>query len=160
MRRPGERVQHADSGAALLLAVGFVLMFGAISGGLASLAANSVNNRNTLEILRNREYSADGAIENAISQARLRGACLPASGTIVDATMNSVSIRVDWVESCPSVLSSNSTPFAQRNVVFLACLNTGPSCLATDVITRAQVNFEPANLPATKTFVQSWNVRR
>ena len=63
MSRQRQRAQHKDSGAALLLAIGFVLMIGMISGGLIALATSSMNNRATLELLRNREYAADGAID-------------------------------------------------------------------------------------------------
>ena len=84
-RRP--RREHEDRGAALLLAVGFVVVIGAIAGGLAGLATSGVNNRVTLEQVRNREYAADGAIENAISQVRLQ-TCSSASGFITDASMN------------------------------------------------------------------------
>ena len=159
-RRPGE-----DAGAALILAVGFVLMVGTISGGLASLATSSLNNRNTLEVLRNREYAADGAIESAISQVRA-STCTSAAGSIVDASMNSISIRVDWVNACGVVQGSDGSVVAQRNVIFLACLNTESPCSDTavppvPVIIRAQVNFQQALTGAvTKTYVQSWSVNR
>ena len=169
-RRP--RREHEDSGAALLLAVGFVVMIGAIAGGLAGLATSGVNNRITLERVRNREYAADGAIENAISQVRLL-TCASASGFITDASMDSVSIRVDWVNACGVVQSSpaaiepvGGSVVSQRNVIFSACLNTGSPCSDTavppvPVIIRAQVNFQQGLVGAvTKTFVQSWSVDR
>jgi type II secretory pathway component PulK len=162
-RRP--RREHEDRGAALLLAVGFVVMIGAIAGGLAGLATSGVNNRTTLELVRNREYAADGAIENAISQVRLL-TCASASGFITDASMNSISIRVDWVNACGVVQSSDGSVVSQRNVIFSACLNTGSPCSDTavppvPVIIRGQVNFQQALAGAvTKTYVQSWSVNR
>jgi hypothetical protein len=162
-RRP--RREHEDRGAALLLAVGFVVMIGAIAGGLAGLATSGVNNRITLEQVRNREYAADGAIENAISQVRLL-TCASANGFITDASMNSVSIRVEWVNACGVVQSSDGSVVSQRNVIFSSCLNTGSPCSDTavppvPVIIRAQVNFQQALVGAvTKTYVQSWSVNR
>ena len=162
-RRP--RREHEDRGAALLLAVGFVVMIGAIAGGLAGLATSGVNNRTTLELVRNREYAADGAIENAISQVRLL-TCASASGFITDASMNSIPIRVDWVNACGVVQSTDGTVVSQRNVIFSACLNIGSPCLDTavppvPVIIRSQVNFQQGLVGAvTKTYVQSWSVNR
>ena len=162
-RRP--RREHEDRGAALLLAIGFVVMIGTIAGGLAGLATSGVNNRTTLERVRNREYAADGAIENAISQVRLL-TCASASGSITDASMSSVSIRVDWVNACGVVQSSDGSVVSQRNVIFSACLNTGSPCSdtavpAVPVIIRAQVNFQQSLVGAvTKTYVQSWSVNR
>lgn len=159
------RREHEDRGAALLLAVGFVVMIGAIAGGLAGLATSGVSNRTTLGLVRNREYAADGAIENAISQVRLL-TCASPSGFITDATLNSVSIRVDWVNACGVVQITDGSIVAQRNVIFAACLNTGSPCSdiavpAAPVIIRAQVNFQQGPVGAvTKTYVQSWSVDR
>ena len=69
MNAPGHR--HEDRGAALILAVAFVVMFGSIGAGLAALVTSSVNNRGSLESVRDRQYAADGAIEDAIVQVRL-----------------------------------------------------------------------------------------
>ena len=155
VRRPrGER----DSGAVLLIAVGFVLMIGAICGGLAALATSSLNNRNTLEIIRDRELAADGVIENAITQVRLLN-CASPSTTIVE-TLNQVAIRVDWANACGTTSGSDGSSVIQRNVIFMACLDSGVSCTAATVIIRAQINFEPSSGTVAKTYVQSWNVNR
>lgn len=158
------RRHHNDSGAALILAVGFVLMIGMISGGLAALATSSLNNRNTLEVLRDREYAADGAIENAISHVRLLS-CSSPPGFITD-ELKSVKIRVDWSNACGVVQSSDGSVVAQRNVIFTACVNIETQCSdvavpPAPVIIRAQVNFQQALTGSvTKTFVQSWSVNR
>jgi hypothetical protein len=158
-RRPHSR--HDDSGAALLLAVGFVVLISAIGGGLAALATSSLNNRNALELVRNREYAADGAIEQAIADART-STCSSVGGPTFD-TLNSIAIRVDWVNACGVVQSSDGTVVAQRNIVFSACEGglTSPVCLPANVIIRAEVNFEQASAGVTtKTYVQSWSVNR
>jgi hypothetical protein len=167
MTRQRPRPQHQDSGATLILAIGFVLMVGAISAGLASLATSSLNNRTTLELVRNREYAADGAIEEAISRVRLAaGRALAvdcsAGGNFVDlAMLNGIAIRVDWRNACGVVRGSDGTVVAQRNVTFSACENSGAACVDTTVIIRAQVNFQQDSTGAVaKTTVQSWSVNR
>lgn len=160
-----QRPRHDDTGASLILAIGFVVMVGAISAGLASLVTSSLNNRGTLEIVRNRQYAADGAVEEAVAQVRLQGgtaltACASPGGTVVD-TLNGIAIRVDWRNVCAVVGSPRGGLVAQRNVTFTACLNTPQPCAEVDVIIRSQVNFEQASDgPVTKTYVQTWSVNR
>lgn len=177
MSRQRPRTQHQDRGATLILTIGFMLMISAIGGGLAALATTSMNSRNTLELVRNRQYAADGAIERAISWMRLQ----PGPATVDCAafgsrpaiTFNGIAIRVDWNNTCPVVRpafdppASDGTVVAQRNVIFSACVATTAACsdvavppaAAAPVIIRAQVNFAPASGPVTRTFVQSWSVR-
>ena len=141
------------------MAIGFVLMVGSIGAGLAGLATTSLNNRNNLEAVRNREYAADGAIEEAIT--KVRGyACTPATTYLVDISIVSTGIRVDWSSACPSVAASDGTPYLQRNVIFSACESTVAVCDPTNAIIQAQVNFEPATGTVRKTFIQSWSVKR
>ncbi len=157
MTRPHR--QHQDSGAALILAIGFVMMIGLISAGLASLATSTLNNRGSLELIRNRQYAADGAIQQAISHVRGLTCSSPA-GSIDDTdNLNDIAIRVDWVNACGVVKSSNGTDVNQRNVIFSAfCKNpTDVKCNFADVIIRAQVNFQE---DPPKTYVQSWSVNR
>jgi hypothetical protein len=146
------------------MAIGFVVMIGAISAGLAGLVTSSLNNRGNLELVRDRQYAADGAIEEAISQVRSGLAPTPApcasSGSIVD-MLNDVTIRVDWRHVCGVVRGADGAIVAQRNVVFAACVDTATECSDGDVIIRAQVNFEQdASSAVTATYVQSWSVNR
>ncbi len=162
MIRPRARQQDRDSGAALLLAIGFVVLVSAISAGLAGLATSSLNNRGTLEQLRDREYAADAAIEQAIVVAADFTCDTDESTPIPLQTLNGVTIRVSWRNACGSVPASDGgVPLEQRNVVFLACPSTVNPCVdGSDVIIRAQVNFEPASGPVTKTYIQTWSVNR
>jgi hypothetical protein len=118
-----------------------------------------MQNRSSLEILRNREYAADGAIELAITQAR--GSDCSSTGPLTDTTFGPA-IRVDWTTECSTGVprSVGIIPYPQRNVVFSACLDKSPAkCLDADVIIRAQVNFEPQTGTVVKTSVQSWSVK-
>ena len=133
-------------------------MVSAITAGMTAAAVSSVQNRSSLEILRNREYAADGAIELAIAQ--VRGGDCSSTGPRTDTTFGPA-IRVDWTTDCSTgVLSSDGIHvYPQRNVVFSACLDKSALCLDADVIIRAQVNFEPQTGLVMKTSVQSWSVR-
>jgi hypothetical protein len=153
------------------MAIAFVLMVGAISAGLVSLAASGLGNRNTLQVLRNRQYAADGAVVQAITAVRLLS-CTPTTGSLVDSSVNAISIRVDWVNVCGVVqggdvgstataAGADGTVVAQRNVVFSACVNTGSACLSSAVIIRAVVNFQQAHgAGVTRTYVQTWSVNQ
>jgi type II secretory pathway component PulK len=155
MRRRRSPKTHEDRGAALIVAVGFMVAVGAIAGGLATLATNSVRHRNNLEVVRNREFAADGAIEQAITQVRAF-TCLTEDSSVEDA-LNGVAIRVDWANACTPVQSSDGSDVQQRNVVFSAyCKNPADAkCGTSDVIIRAQVNFQ---VDPAKTYVQAWSV--
>jgi hypothetical protein len=161
-RRPDE-----DCGASLILAIAFVLMVGVISAGLLALATTGLSNRNTLQTVRNRQYAADGAIEQAISQTRT-GTCSSPPGSLTDSyvgTYNAatvtVVIRVDWSTACGAVQGAEGTVVAQRNVIFAACENTGAACDPAKVIVRAAVNFQQAlGGSVAITSVQSWSVNQ
>jgi hypothetical protein len=161
--------RHRDSGAALIMVIGFILMVGMIGGGLIGLATTGLNNRSTLQMVRDRQYAADAAINQAIADARARPPvtpCTAATGTATYLKLNStgVSIRVDWDNSCVNnkVKSSDGNFYPQRNIIFSAFCGdqTAANCNFPDVIIRAQVNFEPAAGTTTKTYVQSWSVTR
>ena len=161
-RRPGD---DSDRGAALIIAIGFVLMIGAITAGLSSLVTSSMNNRISLQAVRDREYAADGAVEDAVVDVRGRMdagtiACSDTGGSTTS-TVNGVAIRVDWQPACEALLGTEGLVVVQHNVVFGACLDVGVDCLAADIIIRAQVNFQrDASGIVSHTFVQSWSVDR
>ncbi|MFN8023530.1 MAG: hypothetical protein U0Q03_18520 [Acidimicrobiales bacterium] len=152
-----------DRGASLIMAVGFVVLIGAIAAGLSSLITSSTNNRITLASVRDRQYAADGAVETAITQVRFldrnaEGSCGASNGASTS-TINGVAIRVDWQNVCGVVRTSTGELVAQRNVVFSACVDQRTTCRDSDVIVRAQVNFEQAATGVvTRTWVQSWSV--
>lgn len=152
-----------DRGAALILAIAFVVMVGAISGGLAALVTSSMNNRGALEQVRNRQYAADAAVEQAITTVRSQvGTPLELCANAPDMTvqtLNGVAIRVDWRNACGVVQASDGTVVAQRNVIFSACVDTGSACAEAAIVVRAQINFEQSSGTVTKTYVQSWSVR-
>jgi type II secretory pathway pseudopilin PulG len=162
---PRPRQQHQDSGASLILALGFMLVIGLIGGALAMLVTSGLGDRNTLQKLRNTQYAADGAIELAISQVRLLSCAVP-SGSIpyLDATsLNSIVIRVEWVTDCTGTIQgADGTFLVQRNVTFSACSNALISCDPGKVIIRALVNFQQQVVdgPVTKTYVLSWSVNQ
>ena len=157
------RDADTDRGAALILAIAMVVMVGAISGGLVALVTSSLNNRSTLELLRDRQYAADAVVEQAITVVRSQlgtplALCGAPAGVVVE-TFNTTAIRVDWRNACGIVRSSDGTVVTQRNVIFSACPSTGSACTEAAVVLRAQVNFEQSTGAVTRTYVQSWSLR-
>ncbi len=155
--------RHRDRGTALLLTIGFVVMIGAIGGGLAGLVTSGLNNTVTLERLRDRQYAADGAVEQAIAEVRAqmetRDPCVEGAAGAVPTVLNGVSIRVDWSGACGVVQGEPGSIFLQRNVVFRACVDVGEPCTPDTTIVTAQVNFEQGDSgPVRSTVIQSWSV--
>jgi hypothetical protein len=164
---PDPRPQHADSGATLILAIGFMVVISLVGGALAMLVSSGLGNRTPLQNLRSTQYSADGAIEYAISHVRgLPKFPCEMPGFLRDSdppALNNIAIRVDWVPDCTrQIQSPDGTFLIQRDVTFSACADTDSVCETADVITRAQVNFQQqeADGPVTKTYVLSWSVNR
>jgi hypothetical protein len=148
----------ADSGASLILAIAFVLLVGTISAGLVGLTTSSLGNRNALQVLRNRQYAADAAVELAVTKVRLL-TCTPIEDSLIADRFNRVDIRVDWRNACSVIQTDDGTVVAQRNVVFSACEGSS-QCDATNTILRAVVNFQQVGGAVTRTVVQSWSVSR
>jgi Tfp pilus assembly protein PilX len=163
------RTRRDERGAALALAIVFLVVIGALTGALLSSLASSLHNRVTLDQVRDREYAADGAIQDAIAQIR----AIPASSTYAGPgqspcgpfthTLNSVTIHVDCI-GAPAVTRDL---YLQRNVIFTTCLDSDKSsgrCPESKVIIRAQVNFQAtgsyASLQIQRTWVQAWSVNR
>jgi Tfp pilus assembly protein PilX len=161
-----KRTRADERGAALVLAIAFMVVIGAIAMATLSLITSGLNNRRTLDDVRDREYGADAAIEYAIAHVRTKdsptggpgiescSAGLPASYSIGGANYH-----VD----CQNALASTLDGFVQRNVIFIACKGTS-TCTTSNEIIRAQVNFQAigggaAPVVVTRTWVQSWSVR-
>jgi hypothetical protein len=162
-RKPGEE------GATLIFVIGFMVLVGLVSAGLATQLSSSSRTRVALEKQRNREYSADGAILSRIGAVRdymtntdARFPCPGTSTSTQDAGLNGVPIQVD----CSfSLVSFSGTVL--RNATFEACApQSGIECPDSAVIIRAQVHYESTAawheqfIPDAeiRTYIQSWSV--
>ena len=164
---------HGERGATLILAIGFMLVIGAIGSAVMSSVVSGVNNRRTLDSVRDKEYAADGGVEYAIAQ--VRAIPLPGGPGLISCgpnsfysrtglnALNGINIRIDCANQ-PTITPSG---YLQRNVIFTACVDTGAKCgtsSASYAIVRAQVNFQAqsagSRLSVTRTWVQSWSVNR
>jgi hypothetical protein len=156
------RVQRDEQGVALVLALAFTVLVGLVTSALLSSLASAVNERSTLDTVRDRQYAADGAVQQAIATVRGVGAPGPglaACGGPYTRALNGITIRVD----CTNVPTLTRTGYVQRNVVFTSCVSTGVACTTATTIVRAQVNYEAndAETPTvTRTWIQSWTVTR
>jgi hypothetical protein len=153
-----------DRGAALIVAIGFVVMISMIGAGLTAMVTSGVGNRAVLESIRNRQYAADGAVEEAIASL----ADDLASGGLAcglerthNTTANAIDIRVETLVTCGAMTGSDGLPEVQLSGVLSACAETGRACRADDVIVRALVGFEQgADGTVLSTSVHSWSVLR
>lgn len=165
MTAPTFRSTDDERGVALVLAIVTLVVIAMMSTAIVSLVTAGVNNRGTLDKARNREYAADAAIEDAISQVRqLANPGFQPCGPTTPAAFDGVSVRVDCINA-PRITTGL---LMLRNVIFVACENVGATCddtaadLRRHTIIRAQVSFvlPPGSSSVTRTYVQSWSVNR
>ena len=64
------RNRSHDAGAVLILAIGFVVLIGAIGAALIGIVGSSVGSGRALDEVRVRQYAAEGAVEAAIGLVR------------------------------------------------------------------------------------------
>jgi Tfp pilus assembly protein PilX len=162
--RPDTDANHRDRGAALVVAVAFVLMIGTIMAGLTSMVTSGLDNRIALEELRDRQYAADGAVEAAIASTRAaidRDEVRCDDVTTSTATVNGVAVRVETLVICDTAVGSTGLPITQVSSVYTACGDRGTACTEDDVILRALVGFEVGGDGAVVHVpVHSWSVSR
>ena len=62
------RPQRRDErGAALILAIAFMVIIGATAGATLAMVTSGLHNRRTLDTVHDREYAADAAVEYTIA---------------------------------------------------------------------------------------------
>jgi Tfp pilus assembly protein PilX len=166
------RIQRDERGAALVLAIVFMVVIGAIGGGVLASLTSGQNNGTHLVAARNREYAADAAVESSIARTRVAlfgntTSCATDSPyTFEKANPSDPGIRIhlDCFNSPVLIAGPGGTILAQNNVTFNACVFTGSgngdSCTASSTIISASVNFQKIGAPVTQvnTYVQSWSV--
>ena len=154
----------------MILALAVMLAMGGIVGGLVTFIESSNRSAINLQATRNRQYAADAAIEQVIryvqteptNRALVGSYCSTSRQffTPSPATINGYAVRVDCAGAPTPILDSANRVVIERNVLFVACLDTGVPCSDADAIIRAKVNF-PTNAAGTVigSFVQSWSVK-
>lgn len=165
------RQPRDERGAALVLAILFMVVVGAVGGGVVASISSGIHDGAALAQARNREYAADAAIETSIARVRLQTAnnattCGSPQGYTFENNPQ-VLIHVDCANTPAVVAQSDGTLVAQNNVIFTACLQSGPSPGATcntvtgptgnGTIITADVSF-PGSGSAVTTHVLSWSV--
>lgn len=139
----GQRSDRSELGAALILAMVFILGVGAVLVPLLSLTGSNMISTSNLQVERNLEFAADAVMEGAIESIRHDApttSCptFPA-GSSTGLTVDGTAMEVQCSEAPMSVLNPNG-----RYVEFDACVSksgeTWNTCQSTAVI-RAQVSF-------------------
>jgi hypothetical protein len=169
-----KRIGRDERGAALVLAIVFMLVLGSISAAGLSLLASGLHSRVGLDVVRNRQYAADAGVEAAIVAARpavttwatdtyaayavdpqtAGNAFLSSAGCggARTSSLNSVKITVDCFPA-PALHAG----YFEFNVIFsAACTN----CSTSTPIVHAQINydFDVQGGTVKSTYVQSWSV--
>ena len=146
---------QGERGATLILAIAFMVVVGVISGAVLATTTSGLQNRVALDQARDREYAADGAIEQAVAGARAGSGMCPASSSF---TLNGITIHVDCTSAAAVVNGAGDVPALQNNLSMVACVGASP-CGAPNAppIINAQINFQ-GTAPTVTTFVQAWSV--
>lgn len=162
-RSPRSGPADNERGAALILAIGVMLMVGLISAGVMGFVITSVRGSSSLGESRNRQYAADAAVESDIARVRvIPNVGINSCGGPTTYTFNTHTVRVQCTNQPQLVFDPAQAVFViQRNVVFVACVDTGADC-GSEILLTAQVNYQmaPATTTVSRAYVQSWSVNR
>jgi hypothetical protein len=157
---------HGERGAALILAIAFMVVIGAISAAVVATTSSGVQDRVALDSARNREYAADGAVERSIASVRANHAVCTSDPdfTYTAPPFPNVSIHVDCAPVPNYIVASDATIAVQNDIVFTACLVAdvvSGKCPDAKSIINAQINFQgTGTADHVTTYVQSWSVNR
>jgi hypothetical protein len=159
-RIPPSRRLSDETGAVLLLALGFVAFVGLVTVVLLNYTETSARATSALRPVRSAQFAADGSVEGAINKMRQFRAdsTAPCVGGFysVSPALNGQGITLDC--SGLTVVSS-STP--SMDVTFTAkCPVAGSTgCPSGVTMITAVVRFA-GTPPSVSTTVRSWSVRR
>jgi hypothetical protein len=165
------RAAADETGAVLLLALGFIAIIGFL--GLALISYSTTNLRATIALrpVRSMKYAADGAVEGAINKFRQDFTVPCGTGPAVTANFYRLKLEVDpsgrrpvdpllqdVIVDCGSqeILSASS-----RRATFTAhCPTPGTTtCPTGKTVLVAKVKFDGA-APAAATTVETWSVHQ
>jgi hypothetical protein len=152
-----------------------MLVAGAIGAGVTTSVTSGLNASGVLATARDREYAAEGAIDDAVVHVRQTNpassigltSCGPFLYTLPLQGSKKIDIRVDC-SPAPEVTADLS---ARNNVIFVACIDdhsndacdaTVGSAIPAPAIIRTQINYQVSGTgPAsqvTRTYAQAWSV--
>jgi hypothetical protein len=157
-----KRATADETGAVLLITLGFIAITGFLGLALISYAATNLRATTGLRPVRTAKYAADSSVEAAINKFRqdftvpcpktgfYKIAVVDSNGVPVAAQVTSQDIVVDCG---PQTISGSS-----RTVTFTARCDKGtPECPAGRKLLVATVQYD-GTPPAVTTTVQSWSV--
>jgi hypothetical protein len=163
------RVRRDERGASLVLAIVFMVVVGAIGGGVIASISSGLGSGTRLATARNRQYAADAAVESSIARVRrLNAGGTPVAGfpscgsdpTYTFEANPSIDIHVDCANVPTPAGTGTGSIALQNDVTFKSCLDSAVvagKCPADNTIVNAQVNFQTNGSQVT-TYVLSWSV--
>jgi hypothetical protein len=130
---------HDEAGAALILALVFVLAVASVGVTLVSATGSDILNSSNLKAQRSLEYAADGATSLATQNVRYSGNNYSTPG---DCLPNGSSVSLDGVNVTVDCSQQQFDPVSgvTRVVNFYAC--TAASCTSGNAVLQAQVTFD------------------
>jgi len=154
---------RAQDGQTLILALGFITLFGIVGAGLLNFATTNLRASTNLRDLRAALFAADGAVEAAINRVRFDSAA-ENGNCLAETVINSQKIRVDCTRT---VLNSVST------VTLVACRSNAGVCTSAPTVLEAKVTIDRSGgivgCPVTPTrsnpecvpvAIKTWSVKR
>ena len=145
------RIQRDERGASLVLAIVFMVVVGAIGGGVLASLTSGQNNGTHL-VSRSQPRVRGRRRGRVVHCANARGAFSATRRSVCNrlpvhrSRIPVVTIHVDCFNSPVLIAGPGGTILAQNNVTFNACLFTGSgngdACTASSTIISASVNFQ------------------
>ncbi len=158
MNRLRRRFQTEEEGAALIICLAFLTFAFLIVGALLNMSYTSLRATSKLKIVRNTDYDADAAMEQAIATIRVDPArgYFNACPSIDVPALNNVGsgMRVD----CTALLK----PVFQREVILSVCPaseKTKP-CPDDKSLLQARVSYYDDKTFGRAALVQTWSANR
>jgi hypothetical protein len=153
------RQRRDERGASLVLAIVFMVVVGAVGGGVLASISSGIRDGATLATVRNREYAADAAIESSIASVRIQGGTTNCSSGWTYNSFEEPPVPIDV--ACTNALPVAGLPSGslalQNDVTFNACLPSAGPCKSANAIISADVSFQTSASPVG-TDVLSWSV--
>jgi hypothetical protein len=154
-----------ERGQALLIALGFVAMFGVIAASLGSYATANLMSSERLRNVRSAQFAVDGAVKTAVNWAQ-SDANIPASA--VSATtncfrsqsINGVTVQVVCQATAPGPATPPTSGVTVQTVTFYGCRSTVPTCDASTALLVAQAQISRVLSVTRSLTVTSWSVKK
>jgi hypothetical protein len=153
------RAAADETGAVLLMALGFIAIIGFLGLALLSYAATNLRATSALRPVRSIKYAADGAVEGAINKYR-QDFTVPCAANFYRLKLETTSkLALDPAVNDIVVNCGPEEITASRRVTFTAVCTGTTYCHAGKTALVAKIRFDGVP-PAVTTTVETWSVHQ